>query len=298
MDWDGDGLLDIIVGDREGSVSYFRRLPIGDVLLTEEPPVKVAGRPISLPFNSAPSVIDWNGDDLPDLVVGRADGVPAAAYLFVNQGSPGEPLFTATDTVMAGGQPIQLYYVYPDFHDMNGDGLQDLVFGCSQGRIACCINSGTTTQIVLEDTVFLQSEGEDINLYTYVRPSVCDWNGDGIPDILAADYTGFVYLFLGEPDTWIGGTEALVTREGSALAILGNPVSGQVGFRLTLPETMLLEASLYSVDGRLLLTADLGQVPEGETVHSLAVSALPRGPAIIRIQSPYALIGASGLTLN
>ncbi len=88
MDWNNDGRLDIIVGDRLGSVNYFRRLVSGNIYLLEESPVEVAGRPIDMGNNSAPCVIDWNNDGLADLVVGRVEAVPAGLYLSINGGSP------------------------------------------------------------------------------------------------------------------------------------------------------------------------------------------------------------------
>ncbi len=55
MDWDGDGRLDIIVGDREGNVHFFRRLSYGDIYLEEQDLVKVQGKPIDVGYNSAPA---------------------------------------------------------------------------------------------------------------------------------------------------------------------------------------------------------------------------------------------------
>ena len=279
MDWDGDGRLDIIVGDREGGISYFRRISEGPLLLAFEPPIEVAGHPIKLPHNSAPSVTDWNGDGLPDMAVGRSEGIPAGLYLFVNQGTPGAPLFLATDTLEAGEEPIQIYYAYPDFHDMDGDGLEDLVVGSSTGMISCFLNSGTAVVPVYEEMVYLQSEGEDINFYNYVRPSVCDWNGDGTPDLLASTGDGLVNLLLGDPETGIGGGIEGPDIEWSTL--LENPALDEIGLSVDLAAPTELRSRIYSVGGRLLLERLHGELPAGESILQIDVAGLPAGAVII-----------------
>jgi len=282
VDWNDDGLLDIIVGDREGSVSYFRRLAAGPLLLIGEPPVEVAGGPIKLPHNSSPSVTDWNNDGLPDLVVGRSEGIPAGLFLFVNQGTAAEPLFMQMDTVRASGEPIQIYYGYPDFFDMNGDGLQDLIVGSSSGKIGCFLNTGTASVPEFTEEVFLQSGGEDINFYSYVRPSVCDWNEDGCPDLLASDYSGSVYLFLGDPETGIG--EAAVEEGNRWTFVQRNPARGSILLGVDLDSAADIQTRIYSLDGRLLMSHSHGALSTGEHVLQVDISSLPAGAVILEIR--------------
>lgn len=266
MDWNDDGRLDIIVGDRLGSVSYFRGLLSSDIYMVAEPHVSVGGVSIDVGYNSSPSVFDWNSDGLPDLIVGRAEGVPAGMYLFLNQGALGEPLFLETDTVMCNGEPIQVYYSYPDFFDMDGDGLEDLVLGSSNGKIACYPNEGVSGVPLFQESQFLMADGEEINFYSYVRPSVCDWNEDGRPDILASDYTGMIYLFLGLPGTGIND-EHITETPGIILSVTGNPVSDLLRVTLELPDSYPVTISVYSIDGRLIFSSDRGILSDG--VHSL-----------------------------
>ena len=211
MDWDSDGRLDIIVGDRLGNIRFFKRLPFGDIFLIAEQMVDVAGKPIFLGYNSSPSVVDWNNDNLPDLVTGKLEGIPAGLHLYINDGVTGEPLFNATDTVYCSGEPIELSASCPDFGDLNNDGLLDLIVGSTTGRIPCYINCGTADLPVFEAYEELRADGEIINFYSYIRPSICDWNEDGIPDILAAGYPGDIELFLGEPLTGIEEIETACT---------------------------------------------------------------------------------------
>ncbi|MCK4806561.1 MAG: VCBS repeat-containing protein [Candidatus Aegiribacteria sp.] len=273
MDWNADGRLDIIVGDRLGNVSYFRRLFSGDIYLIAEPKVKVAGKPISLGHNSAPSVVDWNNDGLPDIVAGRLEGIPTCLYLYINKGVTGAPLFNETDTVFCSGEPIQLYVSYPDFGDMNNDGLQDLILGSSTGRIACYTNCGTADLPVFEEHEDLIADGEVINFYSYIRPSVCDWNEDGIPDILAADYSGEIFLFLGEPATGVEEVEAACSLKLS----LNSPAVDLIRASIELRSSAEVIAALYSIDGRLQCMESYGILNSGVHLLHMDIRDIPAG---------------------
>lgn len=276
MDWDDDGLSDIIVGDRQGNVNFFRRLPSGVVHLEQQPPVEVGGEPIRVGLNSSPSVFDWNGDGLKDLVVGRSEGVPAGLLLFINEGSPEEPVFSVTDTVTCDGEPIQLYASYPDFGDLDGDGLEDLIVGNTTGKIPCYINAGTPDQPLFPDYQDLRADGEVIDFLTYVRPSICYWDQDTVPDLLVSTWEGTVHLFLGLPATGIHHDDD-AEGPGAVLTGLSNPVRGLLRAALTLGSPASVETSVHSMDGRLLMTRDHGGLPRGTHQLSMDVSGLPSG---------------------
>ncbi|MBN2587334.1 MAG: T9SS type A sorting domain-containing protein [Candidatus Fermentibacteraceae bacterium] len=276
MDWDLDGRLDIIVGDREGNVYYFRRLPAGGVFLVQEPMVNVAGRPIEVGLNSSPSVVYWNGDSLPDLVVGKSEGFPGGLLLYMNEGSAGQPVFNATDTVTCGGEPIPLYAAYPDFGDMDGDGLEDMIVGNTTGRIPCFINSGTHDEPLFVHYEDLRADGEVLNLYTYVRPSICDWNQDSVPDLLASTYEGTVRLYLGIPGTGMEQTEPY-PLPGISLESCANPVRETLRPVIILAADTRVTTMVYSVDGRMLAEEDHGQLRMGTHELRIDVGRLPEG---------------------
>lgn len=280
MDWNNDGRLDIIVGNREGYVNYFRRLSYGDIFLEEELPVYVGDHPINHSHNSSPSVFDWNSDNLPDLIVGIQDGIPAGLYLYMNEGLSGDPVFLQTDTVMCSGEPIQFYNNYPDFRDMNGDGLEDLVLGSTSGKIACFENVGTPDSPLFEDYEYLKADGEEINFYSSVRPSICDWNEDGRPDMLIGTYTGNIFLFLGIEETGIS-SGSVIDETVNLLRIYGNPASGILNMEITLGTRIDVELALYDTNGRLLRRMSPGVLSSGRHLFEMSISELPGGIAFL-----------------
>ena len=294
MDWDDDGRLDIIVGDRLGNVSYFSRLSFGDIFLIAEPKVTVAGKPISVGHNSAPSVVDWNNDGLPDLVTGRLEGIPTCLYLYINESVTGEPLFNETDTVFCSGEPIHLYASYPDFGDLTNDGLLDLIVGSTTGRIPCYINCGSADNPVFEKYEDLTADGDVINFFSYVRPSICDWNEDGIPDILVGDYTGSIFLFLGEPSTGVEEAEVACSLQLS----LNSPAVGIIRASIELRSSREVSTALYSIDGRLQCTEWIGILDSG--VHLLQMDArdVPAGGYLYVCSAGEVTVCRSVVVLN
>ena len=89
MDFNDDGILDIIVGDRNGYVNYFRGT--GTETLTTEPDIKANGTTIDAGSNSAPVIVDWNEDGLLDLILGTETGT---IRLYLNSGTASAHVFT------------------------------------------------------------------------------------------------------------------------------------------------------------------------------------------------------------
>ncbi|MCW5935935.1 MAG: VCBS repeat-containing protein [Fimbriimonadaceae bacterium] len=68
VDWDGDGLADLLTGDNDGLVFFFPRLADGS--LGPRQPVRVGGAPLKIDHRVKIHVADWNGDGVMDLLVG------------------------------------------------------------------------------------------------------------------------------------------------------------------------------------------------------------------------------------
>jgi hypothetical protein len=86
VDWDGDGDLDLIVGNFAGSFYLFSG--DGEGRFQPKPqPILAAGEPLAIPgAHSDPFPVDWDGDGDLDLVSGSSGG---GVYWAENQAGPG-----------------------------------------------------------------------------------------------------------------------------------------------------------------------------------------------------------------
>lgn len=138
-DWNGDGVLDLIVGDIQGSVHFIQNEGSAKALLFGSPQqLSADGKPIQAGHgDSGPIVADWDGDRVPDLLVGCGDG---SVQFYRNLGTPKEAKLAAPRTLVAKspegkawngelkdlewGARVKICAV-----DWNGDGKLDLLLG-------------------------------------------------------------------------------------------------------------------------------------------------------------------------
>ncbi len=75
--------------------------------LGEEEIIEAGGLPISVDSYSVPSLVDWNDDGLPDLLVGEGGGLfQGRVRVYLNDGAPSVPAFTHYSYVLADGQEL------------------------------------------------------------------------------------------------------------------------------------------------------------------------------------------------
>jgi hypothetical protein len=141
VDWDGDGDLDIVVGNISGEVFLFiNEGTRGEPAYGRKQPLAAAGRHINVGHDAGPIVVDWDGDGRQDLIVGGGDG----EVLFYRNTSEDEatPELAAAQTLVpksgvmgradVDGRISSLKHgmrVKPHVTDWNGDGKLDLLIG-------------------------------------------------------------------------------------------------------------------------------------------------------------------------
>ena len=212
-DWDGDGLPDLIVNSIWGKVVWYRNIG------TRKEPKLAAAQPVEVEWNgeqpklawgwlrpqgkelltqwrTTPFAVDWNGDGLVDLVMLDHEGYLA---FFERARRDGKLVLLPPTRVFRDekGQPLRLNAGVAGKSgrrklcvvDWDGDGKLDLLLNGE--------NANFLRQVEARDGMwFFKDMGKlaKDNVASHdVSPTVVDWNGDGIPDLLAGAEDGHLY---------------------------------------------------------------------------------------------------------
>jgi hypothetical protein len=211
-------MLDIIVGDRNGYVNYFRRTSDSPITLTQMPKVSCDGVMINVGSNSAPVVVDWDEDGDLDMLLGNES--PGNVRVYLNDNGDSAPIFNTYSLIQNGSTAVAHYRNCPQVADMDGDGLKDLLCGANDNNVYYYQNQGTNEAPVFNGYASIAYK------YSGMRLWVDDWNQDGLPDMLTSDYNGFVWMWIQNDPTGLQGSSA--STPGRSVTAAENPFQGSV----------------------------------------------------------------------
>ncbi len=244
-DIDGDGDLDLVVGERDGTLKYYQNTGT-----TSNPAYEVKTGD-SNPFNginvgdfSRPTLADIDGDGDLDLVVGEADGT---LKYYQNTGTTSNPAYeakTGDDNPFNGidvGDSSK-----PTLADIDGDGDLDLVVGESDGTLKYYQNTGTTSNPAYEANIGDDNPFNGIDVGRYSAPVLADIDGDGDLDLVVGKYDGTLKYYYNQQPSSVDGQAPTPTATNSWT--LSNIPAGQSAFKtgdvisltLTMSETLKL----------------------------------------------------------
>ena len=213
-DWNRDGKDDVLVGEGSYSANSIH------LLLNQGS----GGKPVFDETNSSvlaygmgleqltPSIVDYNGDGFQDLLVTERTGKVAVYLNKGKQWKAGETLAFDSFIPVGGAAPAAATTAKDPMEaakgtgllslggiatiatgDFNGDGLFDLVFGKSNGKIAICLNTGTKTEPKFGAPVEIKA---DAGTPPFISPS--GWDCD--IGLNRGNFYGFISVVKAEDD--------------------------------------------------------------------------------------------------
>ena len=201
-DFNGDGLVDLLVGETQGHIFYFENRGTREQpKFTDAQFLPIDGEPLRFTHYSAPCAVDWDDDGDFDLIIGRAND--GQVFFVENVGSPTEPKLAIRGRVEADGKPIaipheltpgehavlhQEYTCKPEVVDFDGDGDKDLLAGgYVSGAIFYFENTRNAKGIpTLSAREPLKADGKTLRIGSAASPCMADFDDDGDLDLLTA----------------------------------------------------------------------------------------------------------------
>lgn len=152
-------------------------------------------------------LLDLDADDDADLLLSDIDY--PSLYPLTNGGNSAEAHITSYDTIFPFGTETASIFSMPvaSYIDVNNDGIKDLLISTfdpsiykskNKNSVWLYLNNGETNnpEFELFSQNFLQSEMLDFGSGAY--PTIYDWDGDGLKDIIVGNYGYYQYSYYDE----------------------------------------------------------------------------------------------------
>ena len=220
VDWSGDGLLDLLVGDMVGLFDWYPNRGTKEQPRFDPPHrLHVGPEPLFGPWRVQPGAGDFSGDGLPDIVTMDLDQ-DLSLYRRVGTDDP-SGLQPGEKLRYEDGETIKTHGVYTaaggdgrgrtkvQVVDWDGDGRLDLVLGVGpQGGstfkssyVLLCRNAGTNAAPVFQrpEVLLFGDAGQPLEFWRHgAHPALVDWDQDGRWEIVVGADMGFIWYY--KPD--------------------------------------------------------------------------------------------------
>lgn len=224
-DWNGDGLIDLIIGDEDGRVALMENTgKIVDRMPVFKSPVYFRQKADNVKFGAliTPVGVDWDEDGDEDIIAGNSAGYIA---FIENLGThDGMPRWETPVKLEANGEVIRIQagsngsiqgpaeakwgYTTLSVADWDQDGRLDIIVNSIWGKVVWFRNKGPVLDAARPVEVEWGSDETPKPSWTWwtpqsntlatqwrTTPVAYDWNGDGLTDLVMLDHEGYLALF-------------------------------------------------------------------------------------------------------
>lgn len=228
VDWNGNGKIDLIVGDEDGRVVLIENTgKVDSNMPVFKSPVYIQQKRDNVKFGAlvTPFSVDWDEDGDEDLICGNSAGYISYIENLDGAATPdwSEPKYLESDgeviRIIAGENgsiqgPCERKWGYTTLTvaDWDGDGLKDIVINSIWGKVEWYKNIGTKGAPKLTamggvkmdwmgDKVpkpawnWWNPENDELSTQWRTTPYAIDWNKDGLMDLVMLDHEGYLSFF-------------------------------------------------------------------------------------------------------
>lgn len=197
VDFDHDNKKDLIVGNKEGYILFYKNIG------TDYNPKFENGKRITIDTGdikleggySSPIVCQWDSVKDLDLLIGDGAGNIwlAKAINDVIEGVP--PTYSSFEKIKADNKTISLQNASCFVFDVDEDGLLDLLVGDEAGYVWFFRNIGRADMPILSAGTKTLVGSLSLDVSQNAKPVMVDWDNDGKKDLIVGDIFGNIHIF-------------------------------------------------------------------------------------------------------
>jgi hypothetical protein len=258
-DVDGDGSEDMILGNKEGSLYFYKNQnPPNQECSFELTDIKYQN--IDVGDFSSPQIIDLDNDMLNDLIIGEKGG---NLNYYKNTGTPANPVFTLiTDSL--GKVNVTDFSISYDgysvpFFFKDQQNKFKLIVGSEQGKIFYFtdIEGNLQNTFTQSDSLTFLVDSIEFEIDKGIRTgaAIHDLDNDGYFELVTGNYSGGMnfYTCKNNPIVNIGINEIQNTIKNN-VNIIPNPVDESFIIQFSeFPENLIITFSVFNLTGRTIL---------------------------------------------
>jgi hypothetical protein len=253
-DLDGDGDKDMLIGDLQGKLHYFRNDPVGTTaqFTLDEPTILavVNGDTIQLDVGmfATPQLFDVDADGDLDLLIGERNGnvnyyrlldpAPDQLWELVNDSIGG---FTVAEYWNVTGYSVPFMY-------LNHEGQRELLSGTESGWLRQYNNIDGNVDGVWN---LVDSTWQDVREGKLTAVALYDFNGDEYMDAVIGNYRGGISYWRNDFAAAVGSLQDVTDEE--AFSLMPNPTAGSTTVVVNVPHRDGLRIEVLNGVGQLLM---------------------------------------------